>query len=263
MRIFRLCLLVLILFPFSVASAAGPLAFGNGETFVYRVSWGLFSNAGLAVIAAEWAEEEGENLVRITMDMEAHGVLRRFYPLDTRSLVLLENDTGRILQRREVGYDGRNGVDSETAFDYVARLAVFTDRLRPERNQTVEIPAGEELTDLIFGLIQARHWNMRAGEERNLLVYASRDIYPLVVRAEGYEEVRTSTAFIKALLLVPRMRTEPKGIFERGGDIKVWIAEDSEPLPVRMQLRLGSITVTLTLISHDPGQQAASGEPEG
>lgn len=254
-RIFLLALLTLALFAGPAVPDSGPADFEDGETFVYQVSWGIFSYAGLAVITAERLPgSRGEDLIRLLQDIEARGVVGRFYPLDTRSLTVLESDTGRILWRREVGYDGRNGVDSEIIFDYVGRRAVFFDRLRPERNRMVEMPAGEDPTDLIAALIQASHWNLRMGEEQDVLVYASRDVYPLTITAEGYEEVRTPSGSYRALVLVPRMRTEPKGIFERGGEIKVWIAEGGDPLPVRMQLILGARIITLNLLSHDPGR---------
>ena len=55
----------------------------------------------------------------------------------------------------------------------------------------------------------------------------------------------------KALRLVPRMDKEPpRGLFQRGGEIKVWISDGARPLPVRMQLKLNFGTATLSLQQH-------------
>jgi hypothetical protein len=139
----------------------------------------------------------------------------------------------------------------------VTRRAVYVDRVRPQRSRTVEFPEGENPIDLILGLIQTRQWNLQAGQEKDLLVYASRDIYPLVVRTAGHEEVYTPLGNFQTRILVPSMRGEPKGIFKEGGEVKVWIAEGDNPLPVRMQVHLSFGVATLNLVSHDPGHETA------
>jgi hypothetical protein len=44
------------------------------------------------------------------------------------------------------------------------------------------------------------------------------------------------------------MDENPKGIFKRGGEIKVWISQEGQRLPVKMQLKLkfGAATLYLT-----------------
>jgi hypothetical protein len=54
----------------------------------------------------------------------------------------------------------------------------------------------------------------------------------------------------KALVLVPRMERDPKGVFKRGGEIKVWISQDAARLPIKMQLVLKYGTASLLLSGH-------------
>jgi hypothetical protein len=255
-----LTLLSLALLSASLCRAAAFPVLDEGETFTYQVAWGVFPAAGTIVVAAEKEKAGSAGLMRITVDTETRGLVGSFFPLDTRSVALLDAETGSILSYRETGFDGRRGVDKETTFDYVARQAVFVDRVRPDRSRTIEFPAGENPTDLILGLIETRRWQLQVGQERDTLVYASRDIYPLTIRAEDYEEVDTPFGNFEALLLVPEMRGEPRGVFEQGDEVKVWISEGNEPLPVRMQIRLEFGVVTLNLISHDPGSTVAADE---
>ena len=70
-------------------------------------------------------------------------------------------------------------------------------------------------------------------------------------QGEGYEEVRTPLGRFRTLVLVPRMERDPKGLFKRGGQIKVWIAQDGTRLPVKMQLVLKVGTASLLLTRHD------------
>ena len=83
-----------------------------------------------------------------------------------------------------------------------------------------------------------------------VIVQFGRDFYPLSIHAEGYEEVRTPMGKYKTLVLVPRMEKDPKGLFKRGGEIKVWIAQDGSRLPVKMQLKLNFGSATLLLSSY-------------
>ena len=40
---------------------------------------------------------------------------------------------------------------------------------------------------------------------------------------------------------------DPKGLFKKGGEIKVWISQDLSNLPVKMQLKLNFGAATLSL----------------
>ncbi len=66
----------------------------------------------------------------------------------------------------------------------------------------------------------------------------------------------------QALRIVPRMDKEtPRGLFARGGEIKVWISQGEKPLPVRMQLKLKYGTATLLLQEHTIAPGAPTVEP--
>ena len=73
----------------------------------------------------------------------------------------------------------------------------------------------------------------------------------MTLHAESYEQVRTPQGEERAMLLVPRMDTEePRGVFKRGGEIKVWVSQDGDRQPVKMQLKLKFGTAMLTLMEH-------------
>jgi hypothetical protein len=112
------------------------------------------------------------------------------------------------------------------------------------------LPEGGDPIDLISALVQTRDWNLKPGEKRDVIVQFGRDFYPLSIYAEGYEEVRTPMGKYQTLVLVPRMDNNPKGLFKKGGEIKVWIAQDGSRLPVKMQLKLKFGSATLALSSY-------------
>ena len=235
----------------TAAPAAPFTALRAGESFTYRIGFAIFPGAGELVIAARDARDDaGRPLLRVSTDISSRGVVRSLYELDNQAEGLVDLATGRLLHVRERGVDGRRTTDSETVFDYEARVARHVDRSRPGRSVDLPIPAGDPI-DLISALVQTRDWNLRPGEKRDVLVHFGRDLYPLSIHAEGYEEVRTPLGRFRTLVLVPRMETEPKGLFKRGGQVKVWIAQDGTRLPVKMQLVLKVGTASLLLTKHE------------
>lgn len=232
-----------------VAAAAPYQAIRPGESFTYRVSFAIFSKAGEIEIAAKQADGPDGPAVLVTTDTRSRGIVRSLYAFENHAEILIDQPTGRLLSVKESGADPKRASDTLTTFDYAKRVARHEDRVRTERTTDIVIPEGDPL-DLISALIQTRDWDLKPGQKREVLVHFGRDLYPVVITAEGYEEVRTPMGSFRALVLVPRMERDPKGVFKRGGEIKVWISQDTARLPVKMQLVLKFGTASLLLAGH-------------
>ncbi|WP_438482903.1 DUF3108 domain-containing protein [Oleiharenicola lentus] len=235
----------------SRAFAAPFTAFGDGESLKYNVGFAIFNKAGEITITAHDETRDGVAVMRVTNDTRSRGFVRGVYSFDNQAEVIIEKASSRNLLVKESGKEKDRATDTETTFDYKTRIAKFTDRVRTDRSRDIPIPEGDPV-DLISALIQTRNWNLKPGDERDLLVHFGRDLYPLKIRAEGYEEVRTPLGTYKTLVMVPYMEKDPKGLFKRGGEIKVWIAQSDGNLPVKMQLKLNFGTATLLLSEYQP-----------
>lgn len=245
----------------SLSANPGPFtAFTDGETFTYRVSWGIFPHAGQIVISAhEEKGADGANLFRITTDTSTYGLVRDIYSYHDRAEGIIDQATGRLLYVREKGSDGRHFTDNETTFDYTRKIASYIDLAHPDRTAQIPIPPGDPI-DLISALVETRDWNLKPGEKRNVLVNFGNEFFPLAIYADGYDEIQTPTGRVQALVLIPRMESNPKGIFKRGGEIKVWISQQALKLPVQMQLKLKFGAATLHLSDYRktaPAEQPA------
>jgi hypothetical protein len=254
----RLAAIALFVVPVLCATPGPFRAFSDGETFTYRVSWGIFFHAGAIVISAhEEKTADGHKVIRITTDTATRGIVRSFYAYNNRAEGLIDRATGRLLLMREKGSDGRRFTDNETTFDYVRMLARYVDRAHPDRTQDVPIPAGDPI-DLISALVETRDWNLKPGEKRDVLANFGNEFFPIALCADAYEEVWTPLGTYQTLLIVPRMEKNPKGIFKRGGEIKVWISQSGQKLPVKMQLKLNFGAATLLLTDYKKGAVPAS-----
>ncbi len=241
---------------FPVFAIAAPfVAIRDGERFAYKVSFSIFSHAGDIVISGQTDATAGQDTIRITADTKSRGIVRGLYEFDSKAEALIDRPTGRLLSVKETGASGDRATDNEFLVDYDKRLGTYTDRVRTGRSGVVPIPLGGDPIDLISALVQTRDWNLKPGEKRDVIVQFGRDFYPLSIHAEGYEDVRTPMGKYKTLLLVPRMDKNPKGLFKKGGEIKVWIAQDGSRLPVKMQLKLKFGSATLLLSSYQAPAQ--------
>jgi hypothetical protein len=229
----------------------GPFtAFSDGETFTYRVAWGVFFHAGEIVITAhEEQAADGSKTFRITTNTGTYGLVHELYAYSNRAEGVIDQATGRLLFFSEKGSDGRHFTDNETTFDYAHKSASYIDRAHPNRTAQIPIPAGDPI-DLISALVDTRNWNLKPGESRQVLVNFGNEFFPLAIYAEGYDEILTPLGKFQTLVLVPRMEENPKGIFKRGGEIKVWISQQDQKLPVQMQLKLKFGVATLHLTGY-------------
>jgi len=237
------------------ALAAPFVAIRDGESFTYKVGFAIFSHAGDIVISGKSDTTGGQDRIAITADTRSRGFVRGVYEFDSTAVALIDRPTGRLMNVKETGADPKRPIDNEFVIDYEKRRGFFVDRVRTGRSTEVALPEDGDPIDLISALVQTRDWNLKPGEKRDVVVQFGRDFYPLSIYAEGFEEVRTPMGKFKTLVLVPRMEKDAKGLFKRGGEIKVWIAQDGSKLPVKMQLKLNFGSATLLLSSYQaPGK---------
>jgi hypothetical protein len=249
-------LLLLICLP-GLAAAAPFTAFRDGESFTYKVGFAIFTHAGDITIAAKDEKLNGAEVMSVTTDTRSRGIVRGLYEFDNQAEVIIDKASARMLSVKERGADPKRATDTSITFDYATRRAKFTDRVRTERSTEIAIPDGNPV-DLISALVQTRDWNLKPGEKHEVLVQFGRDFYPLSIYADHFEEVRTPLGTYQTLVLVPRMEKDPKGLFKKGGQIKVWISQDASSLPVKMQLKLNFGSATLLLSDYKaPAASAA------
>ena len=139
--------------------------------------------------------------------------------------------------------------DASIQFDYTNAEAVYTDYLKPTRSTTLAVPEGD-FSDFITALIQARHWSLAPGQSREVQVLFDDEFYHLKITAERIEKISTADGKQSALLLIPRMVGKPKGMFRKGGEVRVWISDDSQHLPLRFEVKLQIGTAVALLAAH-------------
>lgn len=233
-----------------------------GESLTYRVGWGILVGAGeIKIVADAVPPPDGRPRLQVVTTTATRGFARALFPFDARAESVYDLLTGRLLFTSETSKSEKKDTKTSVSFDYGKTEASITNAQNAEKPAIVKMPAGEP-QDLIMSLVQTRRWNLKPGEHQDALVIFGDDFYELTIYAERYEEVRTPLGTFNTLVLVPRMEKAPaKGMFKRGGAVKVWIAQDDRRLPVKFQVDFKFGAGVATLIKHTPPDEGTAPPP--
>jgi hypothetical protein len=236
----------------AVCAGSPPLALSPGEAFTYRVGWGIFGGAGEIKISARNETLAGLPQLRFITTTATRGFIRVIYPFNAAAESIFDPHNGRLLATHATSTAGHQLTEASMIFDYAKATASYIDRLHPERNKpALVIPSGSP-TDLITGLIQARTYALKPGDKCPALVLFDDEFYELTIVADHYEKIHTPLGDFKTLVLIPRMEKDPKGMFKRGSEVRVWISQDSRHLPVQLEVKFKFGTAIAHLTAYTP-----------
>ncbi|GAB5560853.1 MAG: hypothetical protein SynsKO_25000 [Synoicihabitans sp.] len=246
----------LILLVSMATLSAAPLAIQPGEKFTYRLSWGPFRKAAELVIAADQDPADPDGVTRITSHTATQGFIRALYRFDGWGQFFYEAESGRLQQAKAWTETGSKKTNASIDLDYAKMEANYVDHVRPEKSVLLEIPP-DEPADFLTTLIQTRSWDIGVGEEEKVSVLFDDEFYELIIAVDRQETLSTKWGKKSALVLIPRMEGEPKGMFKRGGEIQVWVSNDDLRLPLRFQVKVAVGTAMAILTDHQEDADAA------
>lgn len=251
--------LLLAVSTFSDASALPVLP---GEELQYRVAWALLPGAGEIRLSAERQEDPAGPRLRVITQTRTLGLARMLLPFEARATADFTLADGRLRWLREETRQRGERRAHQVAFDYRAGHALWTADDAVGSTRALPLPPGEP-ADIILGLLRTRDWQLEPGGQRDALVLFNDEFYELTIHCTGRETVETPLGRFTTRVLEPRMeRTAPKGMFRRGGTVRVWIAEDRWRLPVRftVEFKVGRGVATLTA-HRPPASDAPAAHP--
>ena len=139
--------------------------------------------------------------------------------------------------------EGRHIKDKEVYFDFKAKKATFFNYLDKER-QVFDI--NESTMDALSCFYYVRYLPLQVGKSVYVEIFDNKKLYKAEVQVVKKEEIETDFGTFKTILIRPVLQSE--GIFNRKGDILIWLTDDAKRLPVllKTKVKVGSIKATLT-----------------
>ncbi len=247
----KVLLCILAFFVFSADAAAGssasPSVLWKGERLVFKLSW-LGIPAGKTVAEASDAGYlQGKKMYGISAVTASNQFIDAFYPVRDAIYSFIFADTlssHKFIVHQE---EGSYRSDKEIIFDYVKCKATFT---KNGEVSMYDIPAF--VTDSLSAYYYFRTKDLVVGKSITIDVFDDKQLWQVEVQILRKERIQTPAGTFNTILTKPLLKFE--GVFQRKGDVYIWITDDSRKMPVRMRSKIviGSINADLIEYSYKP-----------
>lgn len=233
------------------AAPARPLTLQPGEQLVFRISWGVFGKAGEVKVSAVSVGDSNVPRTEVVVQTASAGFVRALYAFDGEARSLFDPHDGRLLSATATTRSKRRDTRASITLDHQAARATYVDHVNAARNTTLPLPDSRPM-DFVTSLIEARAWSLRPGDRHRVSVLFDDEFYDLTLHARGYETIRAEDGRREALLVTPSMEENPRGLFRRGGEVRVWLDRRPPHLPLRFEVKTKSGTATGLLTRYQP-----------
>jgi hypothetical protein len=226
-------------------SPAVSLAFSVPEKLIFDLTW-TGVKAGTAVL--EVVDEK--ETVRMISTANSAGWVSVFYTVDDRVEAVLSKGKSQTFIGQPKNFrlklrEGRHRRDKEIVFDHIKHTAIYIDHLDKDKDRK-EYPVHENVFDPLSVLYVVRGMKLEVGKSAYVEMFDSKKLWNVEIQVLRKEKISTVFGEVNAIVIKPLMKSE--GIFNRKGEILIWLTDDQKRIPVKMQTKVvvGAITATLT-----------------
>lgn len=248
----ELLILFFVLSVFSVntfgeAASLPPIAW-KGERLVFALSW-FNIPAGTTVVEVKDADDfEGRKILRLSVITSSNKAIDIFYKVRDSifSYVFADNLASHmfVVHQREGSYRG----DKKIVFDYEKKRAIFT---KNEDTSIHDIPGF--ISDPLSCFYYFRTKELVVGKLITIDVFEDKKLWQVEVEILNKERLETPAGIFDTILVKPSLKFE--GIFQRKGDVYVWVTDDSLKMPVRMKSKIVIGSIYADLVEYNTRRQ--------
>jgi hypothetical protein len=220
-------------------SPAAP--FHVPEKLIYDLTW-----TGIKAGTASLEILNNGDKIKIISTAQSAKWVSVFYKVDDRvESSLIKNEPsliGQPFNYRLKIREGRHRRDKEVIFDSNNNKAIYIDHLGKEKKE-FDVPAS--IFDPISSFYYIRTLNLMVGAPVYVTIFDSKKIWNVEVKVLRKEKVTLLIGTFDTIVIKPLMKSE--GIFNRKGDILIWLTDDKKRIPVKLETKvvIGSVVATL------------------
>ncbi len=203
---------------------------GADEVFQYDLKW-LGIKAGRATLSFIQAEDT----IRVVSEAYSADWVSLFYRVEDRaeSLVSVSEDRPpSSLHYRLKVREGRHRRDKEVIFLPEGK-ARYIDHLKGFE-ALYDVPSG--VFDPLGGFFYLRQQRLRVGQPVTIKVFDSKRLWDVRVEVLRRERVKTKAGEFDTIVVKPELRSE--GIFQRKGDVYIYLSDDPQHIPVMVKTKV-------------------------
>lgn len=221
-----------------------PLAmsFNIPEKLVYDLTW-----AGIKAGTATLEIINEKDSIRIISTARSVDWVSVFYTVDDRIETRLVKRESPFFAGLPQNYrvrirEGRHRRDKEVIFDHQRLKATYIDYLN-NKKRNVDIQA--DTFDPLSSFYYIRTLNIKVGTSVFVDVFDSKRIWNVEVQILRKEKIETKLGVFNTIVIKPLMKSE--GIFNRKGDMYIWLTDDQKRIPVKFRTKvvIGHVTAIL------------------
>ncbi len=226
--------------------------FKAGESILYHAyyNWGVvWVDAGWVVFNVSDTVYDGKNVYHLDSYGRSHSSYDWFFKVRDHYWCFLDKNTLKPLWFHRENYEGGFEADYKYIFDHKQNVAyAYTENSdRPYKEETVKFP---ECTYDVLSLIYfARNIDFSKLEINDSVPVTSiidREIFDLYIRFKGHDTIKLSNGDQYRCLMFSALLVEGT-IFKGGEDLLVWVTDDNNKIPVKVEARIlvGSVKAYL------------------
>ena len=223
--------------------------FKAGEKLEYRVHYGIFNASYASLSLSKKDSLDDENLLASGYG-KTIGLARLFFKVEDYYSSYFDNEKVSPVFFKRDTYEGGYTKDLEISFDSQGNKASVNNI----KKGTLEvIPTEENVQDLISSLYYLRKNfspnSIEVGDYYTINMFYDSKNRELALKYLGKEVINTKFGKVECLKLMPA--TDRSRIFKGEGSITMWLTNDKNKIPIRIQadLLVGSIKADLEKFS--------------
>ena len=206
-------------------------AFVKGEMLKFRVHWGWIE-AGEAVLEVKKESEKigNRDVYHVVGTGRTVSAFSVFYKVRDRYETYIDEEALVPLKFIRRVNEGGYIINQDQEFDHV------NNKINSD-GKIMDVPAG--IQDMLSAFYYARNLdysNIQIGDELMVNTFVDDEIFPLRIRYVGMENVKTRLGKFRCLTFHPVV--QEGRVFDVENDLTVWISNDENHIPIRVEAKL-------------------------
>ncbi len=216
--------------PFSVAEDIKP--FNEGEELIYEISWfGISAGTGRLHVKDKIIKD-GREVYHIAYYANSSELFSKFYKVEDMAETFMDTKGFFPWNFKLKVREGKSKRDVETIFNQIDNKATFIK----EKDDPMIVSVPSAVQDAFSSLYYLRTKNLKVGEKVIIDVFEDKKNWQVEVHVIKKERIKIYSGEIDTVLVKPLLKFE--GIFQRKGDLYIWLTDDERKIPVQVKTKV-------------------------